>query len=298
MLLLNTLINTIQYFIMITLELTILFLGISALVALLLMYLPKEKIKIWMNGKGIIGNIFGAIIGSVTPFCACSTIPLTLGFLEAGIPFGAVMSFVISSPLLNPIIIGMLIVLMGIKTAILYFLIVFMAAIIFGIILEKTGGSKLIKKVRLKGEGHLNDEVPESLKNKLKLSFLKAWSDFRGVLLYLLIGVGLGAIIYGYLPQEFVLKYAGPDNLFAVPIAALIGVPLYIRAESAIPIGISLMQKGMNIGTVIALVIGGAGMAIPEMSMLAAIFKKNLVTAIVLVIFLTAVTGGYIFNTI
>jgi len=298
MLLLNTLINTIQYFIMITLELTILFLGISALVALLLMYLPKEKIKIWMNGKGIIGNIFGAIIGSVTPFCACSTIPLTLGFLEAGIPFGAVMSFVISSPLLNPIIIGMLIVLMGIKTAILYFLIVFMAAIIFGIILEKTGGSKLIKKVRLKGEGHLNDEVPESLKNKLKLSFLRAWSDFRGVLLYLLIGVGLGAIIYGYLPQEFVLKYAGPDNLFAVPIAALIGVPLYIRAESAIPIGISLMQKGMNIGTVIALVIGGAGMAIPEMSMLAAIFKKNLVTAIVLVIFLTAVTGGYIFNTI
>ncbi len=298
MLLLNTLINTIQYFIMITLELTILFLGISALVALLLMYLPKEKIKIWMNGKGIIGNIFGAIIGSVTPFCACSTIPLTLGFLEAGIPFGAVMSFVISSPLLNPIIIGMLIVLMGIKTAILYFLIVFMAAIIFGIILEKTGGSKLIKKVRLKGEGHLNDEVPESLKNKLKLSFLKAWSDFRGVLLYLLIGVGIGAIIYGYLPQEFVLKYAGPDNLFAVPIAALIGVPLYIRAESAIPIGISLMQKGMNIGTVIALVIGGAGMAIPEMSMLAAIFKKNLVTAIVLVIFLTAVTGGYIFNAI
>ncbi|MDD3031544.1 MAG: permease [Atribacterota bacterium] len=294
----NTLINTVRYFITITLELTVLFIGISALVALLLIYLPQEKIRIWMKGKGIIGNIFGAIIGSVTPFCACSTIPLTLGFLEAGIPFGAVMSFVISSPLLNPIIIGMLIVLMGIKTAILYFLIVFMAAIIFGIILEKTGGSKLIKKVRLKGEGHLNDEVPESLKNKLKLSFLKAWSDFRGVLLYLLIGVGIGAIIYGYLPQEFVLKYAGPDNLFAVPIAALIGVPLYIRAESAIPIGISLMQKGMNIGTVIALVIGGAGMAIPEMSMLAAIFKKNLVTAIVLVIFLTAVTGGYIFNAI
>ena len=294
----NTLINTLRYFIIITLELTILFLGISTFVALLLMYLPQEKIKTWMNGKGIIGNIFGAIIGSVTPFCACSTIPLTLGFLEAGIPFGAVMSFIISSPLLNPIIIGMMILLLGTKAAVLYFIIVFLAAIIFGIILEKTGGSKLIKKVRLKGEGHLNDKVPESFKNKLKLSFLRAWSDFREVLLYLLVGVGIGAIIYGYLPQEFVLKYAGPGNLFAVPIAALIGVPLYIRAESAIPIGISLMQKGMNIGTVIALVIGGAGMAIPEMSMLAAIFKKNLVTAIVLVIFLTAVTGGYIFNTI
>lgn len=275
-----------------------LFIGISALVALILMYLPQDKIKTWMTGKGIIGNVFGAIIGSVTPFCACSTIPLTLGFLEAGIPFGVVMSFVISSPLLNPIIIGMMILLLGLKSAVLYFIIVFLAAIIFGIILEKTGGSKLVKKVRLKGEGHLNDKASESFKEKLRTSFLKAWGDFKGILLYLLIGVGLGAIIYGYLPQEFVLKYAGPDNILAVPVAAIIGVPLYIRAETAIPIGVSLMQKGMNIGTVIALVIGGAGMAIPEMSILAGIFKKKLVIAIVLVIFLTAVVGGYIFNTI
>lgn len=294
----NTLVNTLRYFIIITLELTVLFIGISAFVALILMYLPQDKIKTWMTGKGIIGNFFGAIIGSVTPFCACSTIPLTLGFLEAGIPFGAVMSFIISSPLLNPIIIGMLIVLMGIKTAILYFIIVFLAAIVFGVILEETGGGKLVKNVRIKVKTHQDNQMPKTFKNKLKISFLRAWSDFRGVLLYLLIGVGIGALIYGYLPQEFVLKYAGPGNIFAVPIAALIGVPLYIRAESAIPIGISLMQKGMNIGTVIALVIGGAGMAIPEMSMLAAIFKKKLVSAIVLVIFLTAVTGGYIFNAI
>ncbi len=296
--LLNTLINTLQYFIIITLELTILFLGISTFVALLLMYLPQEKIKTWMNGKGIIGNIFGAIIGSVTPFCACSTIPLTLGFLEAGIPFGAVMSFVISSPLLNPIIIGMMILLLGTKAAVLYFIIVFLAAIVFGIILEKTGGSKLIKRVRLKGERYQNEVIPVLFKEKLKISFLKAWGDFRRVLPYLFIGVGVGAIIYGYLPQEFVLKYAGPDNLFAVPVAAIIGIPFYVRASTVLPIGISLMQKGMNIGTVIALVIGGAGMAIPEMSMLAAIFKKKLVIAIVIVIFLTAVTGGYIFNAI
>jgi len=194
---LNTLLDTLRYFIIITLELTVLFLGISALVALILMYLPQDKIKTWMAGKGIVGNIFGAIIGSVTPFCACSTIPLTLGFLEAGIPFGAVMSFVISSPLLNPIIIGMMILLLGLKSAVLYFIIVFLAAIIFGIILEKTGGLKLVKKVRIKGEGHLNDEVPESFKDKLRFSFLKAWGDFKGVLLYLIIGVGLGAIIYG-----------------------------------------------------------------------------------------------------
>jgi hypothetical protein len=110
--------------------------------------------------------------------------------------------------------------------------------------------------------------------------------------------VGIGAVIYGYLPQDIVLKFAGPNNPLAIPIAAIIGIPLYIRVETAIPIGVALMQKGMSIGAVIALIIGGAGMAIPEMSMLAGIFKKKLVAAIIGVIFFTAVISGYLFNII
>jgi len=284
---------------MITAELTVLFLGISTIVALVLMYLPQEKIKNWMSGKGVFANVMGAFFGSVTPFCACSTIPMTLGFLNMGIPFGAVMSFVIASPLMNPIILTMLIALMGIKSALVYLAVIFVASVIFGIILEKTGGEKLVKNVRIKSGGHENNEErPSIFKDKLKLSFLKAWSDFRSVLVYLLIGVGIGAVIYGYLPQDFVLKFAGPNNPLAIPIAAVIGIPLYIRAETAIPIGVALMQKGMSVGAVIALIIGGAGMAIPEMSMLASIFKRKLVAAIVAVIFLTAVIGGFIFNLI
>ena len=294
----NTLLETIKYFIIITAELTVLFLGISTLVALILMYLPHEKIKTWMSGKGILGNVMGAVIGALTPFCACSTIPMTLGFLEIGIPFGAVMSFVIASPLLNPIILAMLFALMGIKIAVIYFIIVFGAAIIFGILLDKTGGARLVKKVRIKGAVHEDVETPQAFTSKLKFAFSKAWGDFYSILGYLLIGVGIGAVIYGYLPQDIVLRYAGPDNPLAIPIAAIIGIPLYIRAETAIPIGLSLMQKGMSVGAVIALIIGGAGMAIPEMSMLAGIFKKKLVALIVLVIFLTAVLGGFIFNLI
>ena len=294
----NTLVEAFKYFITITAELTVLFLGISTIVALILMYLPQEKIKAWMSGKGLLGNIMGAILGALTPFCACSTIPMTLGFLEIGIPFGAVMSFVIASPLLNPIILAMLLALMGVKVAITYFIIVFGAAIIFGILLEKTGGTNLVKKVRVKGGCCEDEEIPQVFKMKLKLAFLKAWGDFYSILGYLLIGVGIGAAIYGYLPQNIVLRYAGADNPLAIPIAAVIGIPLYIRAETAIPIGLSLMQKGMSVGAVIALIIGGAGMAIPEMSMLAGIFKKKLVASIVIVIFLTAVLGGYIFNII
>lgn len=294
----NTLMSTIKYFFVITAELTVLFLGISTIVALILMYLPQEKIKDWMSTKGILSNFVGALFGALTPFCACSTIPMTLGFLEIGVPFGVTMSFVIASPLLNPIILAMLLALMGLKVAITYFVVVFGAAIIFGIILEKTGMSKFVKNVRIKGGVYADNEVPQAFKSKLKLSFMKAWGDFYGILGYLLVGVGIGAIIYGYLPENLVLKYAGPDNPFAIPIAALIGVPLYIRAETAIPIGLSLLQKGMSVGAVIALIIGGAGMAIPEMSMLAGIFRKNLVASIVVVIFLTAIICGYVFNMI
>lgn len=294
----NTFVETLKYFCIITIELIALFLVTSTIVNIFLMYLPKEKIKSFMSSKGVFGNFIGAIFGALTPFCACSTIPMTLGFLDMGIPFGVTISFLIASPLMNPIILSILIALMGFKSALIYFLVTLIASIVFGIILEKIGGEKLIKKVKVKSENGFNIITPKKFKDKLRVSFLKAWSDLKGVLVYLLIGVGIGSAIYGYLPQEFVLKFAGQDNLFAIPIAAVIGIPLYIRAETAIPIGVALMQKGMSVGAVIALIIGGAGMAIPEMSMLASIFKKKLVLSIVVVIFFTAVIGGIAFNLI
>lgn len=298
----NSLISTFQYFLIITTELTVLFLGISTLVALILIYIPQEKLRLWLSRRGIWGNFLGAVVGSLTPFCACSTIPMTLGMLNAGAPFGPVMSFVIASPLLNPIIISMILALMGIKACLIYFGVTFVGSILFGVVLEKMGGARYVKRVRVKSSccdtSQNSSSIPIAFLGKLKLSFISAWNDFRGVLVYLLIGVAIGAGIYGYVPQDFVTKIAGPDNLFAIPIAALIGVPLYIRAETAIPIGLALLQKGMSIGAVIALIIGGAGMAIPEMAMLASIFRKRLVGAIVVVIWTTAVVGGFIFNTI
>jgi hypothetical protein len=118
------------------------------------------------------------------------------------------------------------------------------------------------------------------------------------VLLFLVIGVAIGAAIYGYLPSDFVVRVAGPDNPLAIPVAALIGIPLYVRAETVIPIALALTQKGMSMGAVLALIIGGAGMSIPEMSMLAAIFKPRLVAVFVAVVFITAVLAGFIFNAI
>lgn len=298
----NTLIDTLRYFVLITIELIVLFVFISALVEIILMYVPEEKIRKRLSGAGVFGNIVAAGFGALTPFCACSTIPMTVGFLNAGVPFGSTMSFLIASPLLNPIILGMLGAMVGIKAMVAYFVIAFLCSILFGFLLEKIGAQKYVKNVRLKpasccaGSHEVVDKHSLPFPSKLKVAFAGAWDSLRPIMGYLLVGVALGAGIYGYMPQDFVMKVAGPDNPFAIPVAAVLGIPLYIRAETAIPIGLALMGKGMSIGAVISLIIGGAGMAIPEMTMLASIFKKQLVAMIVLVIFLTAVVSGYLFN--
>lgn len=298
----NTLIDTLRYFVLITIELIALFVFISALVEIILMYVPEEKIRKRLSGAGVFGNIVAAGFGALTPFCACSTIPMTVGFLNAGVPFGSTMSFLIASPLLNPIILGMLGAMVGIKAMVAYFVIAFLCSILFGFLLEKIGAQKYVKNVRLKpasccaGSHEVVDKHSLPFPSKLKVAFAGAWDSLRPIMGYLLVGVALGAGIYGYMPQDFVMKIAGPDNPFAIPVAAVLGIPLYIRAETAIPIGLALMGKGMSIGAVISLIIGGAGMAIPEMTMLASIFKKQLVVMIVLVIFLTAVVSGYLFN--
>lgn len=298
----NTLIGTLRYFVLITIELIALFVFISALVEIILMYVPEEKIRRRLSGAGVFGNIVAAGFGALTPFCACSTIPMTVGFLNAGVPFGSTMSFLIASPLLNPIILGMLGAMVGIKAMVAYFVIAFLCSILFGFLLEKIGAQKYVKNVRLKpasccaGSHEIVDKHSLPFPSKLKVAFAGAWDSLRPIMGYLLVGVALGAGIYGYVPQDFVMKIAGPDNPFAIPVAAVLGIPLYIRAETAIPIGLALMGKGMSIGAVISLIIGGAGMAIPEMTMLASIFKKQLVAMIVLVIFLTAVVSGYLFN--
>jgi uncharacterized membrane protein YraQ (UPF0718 family) len=301
----NTVLVTLKYFVSITIELVVLFILISVIIDLILQYIPEEKIQKKLSGKGFIGNIVGAGFGALTPFCACSTIPMTVGFINAKVPFGSAMSFLIASPLLNPIIIGMLAVLVNPKAALIYFIVAFICSIVFGMILEKRGSEKYIKNLKTKptvccepsgSVGISPIQKPKKFKDRSIAALRSGWDSLRPILIYLLIGVALGALIYGYMPQDFVVKIAGPDNPFAVPLAAIIGIPLYIRAETAIPVGVALMSKGMSIGAVIALVIGGAGMAIPEMSILAGIFKLKLVVWIVAVVFLTAVISGYIFN--
>lgn len=287
--------TSLRFFILILAELVGLFLAISTLVGLVSEYVPDERLRRWLARKGWRGNFLGAALGSVTPFCSCSTIPMTVGLLRAGVPFGATMSFVLASPLLNPIILTLFLSLLGWKACVVYGAVTFVMAMFCGIILEALGMAKDVRNIRVVGE-HTTPAQLSTFGKKMERAFTGAWDDFRGVLVYLVIGVAIGAAIYGYLPGDIVTWLAGPHNPLAVPLAAIIGVPLYVRAETVIPIAVALTRKGMDTGAVIALIIGGAGMSIPEMSMLAGIFKVRLVTVFVAVVFITAVLTGLLFN--
>lgn len=292
----NNLTVAINYFVEIAVELAVLFIGVTFLVGLIQEYVPDETIKKALGGRNkVIGSILGTGFGALTPFCSCSTIPLLLGMLKAGVPFAAAMAFLFSSPLLNPVIISLFVILLGWKVAALYFVVVFIAAIFIGLLLDGLGFSSYVKPAAVV-RNCCDCQQATDAKSRIQRSAGFAFSLFRQLMPYLLLGAGIGAFIHGFVPTDVVSRLAGPSNPLAVPVAAIVGIPLYIRAETMIPIGLALIEKGMSVGAVLALIIGGAGASIPELTLLSAIFKKRLLAAFVVTIFTIAVTAGYLSN--
>ncbi len=292
----DNLATAMSFFIEIAVELIVLFIGITFLVGLIQEYVPGETIKRALGGRHrILGSFLGAGFGALTPFCSCSTITLLLGMLNAGVPFASAMAFLFASPLLNPVIVSLFILLMGWKITALYFSVTFLAAIVIGLMLDSLGFAAQVKSVAAV-RGCCDCEQAEDAKSRVQRSARFAFSLFRQLVPYLLLGAGIGAFIHGFVPTELISSIAGSGNPFAVPVAAIIGVPIYIRAETMIPIGLALIEKGMSTGAVLALVIGGAGASIPELTLLSAIFKRKMLAAFVLTIIAIAVAVGYLAN--
>ena len=292
----DNLATAMSFFIEIAVELIVLFIGITFLVGLIQEYVPDETIKRALGGRHkILGSFLGAGFGALTPFCSCSTIPLLLGMLNAGVPFASAMAFLFASPLLNPVIVSLFIILLGWKITALYFSVTFLAAIVIGLMLDSLGFAAQVKSVAAV-RGCCDCEQAEDAKSRVQRSARFAFSLFRQLVPYLLLGAGIGAFIHGFVPTELISSIAGSGNPFAVPVAAIIGVPIYIRAETMIPIGLALIEKGMGTGAVLALVIGGAGASIPELTLLSAIFKRKMLAAFVLTIITIAIAVGYLAN--
>lgn len=287
-------------------ELLLLFILISFIVALIQIYLSKEKIKkILTTPNKVLNSILGALLGAVTPFCSCSTVPILVGLLKSGAPFSGAISFLLTSPVLNPAIIILFLTFFGLKATIIYTVFTFIMAVVIGLLLDKLGYDKEVKNVSIKGES--DDElVYENLEGtfieKNKIAFKHAFAEslvlLKQVVPYLVLGAGIGSFIYEFIPQELLSKFAGKSNVLSVPVAAVVGIPMYIRTETMIPVARILIDKGVGYGTMIALIIGGAGASIPELSILNSIFKKKMMIAFVLSIFFVAVVTGYVFNII
>lgn len=286
-------------------ELFALFIAISFLVALLQIWVSKDRIKRLLTRPHKVENaILGALLGSVTPFCSCSTIPVLVGLFKSGAPFSGAISFLMTSPILNPAIIALLLVFFGPLPTVVYALITFVFAICVGLLLDKLGFSRYVKNVNVSGGCGCEDITWEKLEGTFwqkqwqacKYAVKDAIGLFKGVIGWLLLGAGIGAFIYGFVPTELLENFAGADNLWAIPLAAVIGIPMYIRVETMIPIAGILMEKGVSAGVVIALILGGAGCSIPEVSLLNSIFKKPMVVTFVLCILLVAIGTGFAFT--
>ncbi|WP_350431879.1 permease [Shewanella sp. H8] len=292
--------ETVNMFLFLTLELTTLFLLISYLVGVLQMYIPPEKIQSILSDKHGKGYFIAGFLGAITPFCSCSTIPFLKGLLRAKAGFGTMMVFLFASPLLNPIIIGLFAVTFGLTVTIFYFAVAMGVSIVAGYSLEKLGFEKYIKPEAYIAPAAKNGKTSccgtAKPINKWQQIWQTTWTDFKKVLPYLIGGIAVGSLIYGFMPTELVAKYASNNNPFAIPVAAVIGIPLYIRAEAVIPLSAALAAKGMGLGAVMALIIGSAGASLTEVILLKSIFKNTLVVVFLAVILSMAVLAGYLYQ--
>ncbi|OUJ18547.1 putative permease [Methanonatronarchaeum thermophilum] len=293
----ENLIQSTDYFIQLAIILIPLFIIASFIVGLIREYLPPNKVenKLKKHDEGK-GNIIAALFGSITPFCSCSTIPILAGLLQAGAPVGLSFAFLLSSPLVNWIAIILLFGLFGINITLLYITTTFTLAVIGSLIIGKIGLEKHLKDVKIKKTSC--DTQKTNHKIKLQNALKGSLSFFQEMLPYLTIGMIIGALIHGVVPETILNMVLGDENPLAIPLAVILGAPVYISMEGMLPIAAALADSGLPIGTVLAFVIGGAGVSIPNLIMLNKLFDKTLLTIYVTTIVFVGMATGIIFNQI
>ncbi|SNX53970.1 permease [Thermoanaerobacterium sp. RBIITD] len=290
--------DALHFFIYDSIKIFLLLLIIIFAVTFIRSYFPPEKVKKYLSKKNeYVGNVLAALLGIVTPFCSCSAVPLFIGFVESGIPLGVTFSFLISSPMVNEVALVMLWGLFGWKISLIYILTGVIVAIISGIVIGKLHLEHLVESFVYEmkmGEEALIAEITLNDRINQSLSYTK--SLIKKIWLYVLIGIALGGFIHGYVPADFIIKYAGRGNIFAVPIAVLIGIPMYSNAAGTIPIIQALLGKGIQIGTALALMMSITALSLPELIILKNVLKPKLIAIFVGIVGISIIFVGYLFN--
>ncbi len=289
--------ESLRFFVVVMAELAVLFLGVSVVVGLARQYLSEGRVRGALELRWGLGKVLGAAFGSLTPFCSFSTIPILIGLLRSGAPFGAATAFLFASPLANPVVLGLFLLLFGWRIAVVYAALSLSLAVLVGVAWERLELHKHVREgILVEGCGMLGvggDKAGLGL--RLWSAAMEGWVEFRRALPYLFAGVAAGAVIQGFVPEAWISSVAGPENPFAIPVAAAIGAPLYIWPETVLPMGVAFVDKGMGVGTLIALVVGGAGTSIPEVAVLGTVFKPRLLLVFVATVLALAIFIGYTF---
>lgn len=296
--------DSLQFFIYDVIKIFILILIVSFAVGFIKSFFTPENTKKHLTGLPLgVGNILAALLGIVTPFCSCSACPLFIGFVEAGIPLGVTFSYLISAPMINEVALILLWGLFGIKVALLYIISGLFVAILGGLIIGELKLEKFvepfvyqIKDVSTGNCCSLPEGDSVKFRERIKEAKESSWDIFKRVYPYIIVGVGLGALIHGFVPTGFLVKYAGAQNPFAVPLAVLIGVPLYANVAGVLPITEVLVKQGLPIGTVLAFTMAVTALSFPEMIILRKVLRPQLLGIFVSILTIAIICTGYLFN--
>lgn len=296
--------SAVNFFVYDSIKILLLLFLISALMGIVNAYFPVERLRNYLSSHRLYGlqYLLASLFGPITPFCSCSSIPLFIGFVKGGIPLGVTLSFLITSPLVNEVAVAMFLGSFGIKATLVY--------VISGILLGCVGGfvlgrmhlepylSDWVKQVQLQSEKQTAEWEQErtSFMQRLPIVIRDSWRIVRSVLLYIFIGIGIGAFMHGFVPEGFFEQYMSRDNWYAVPLSVMLAVPMYANAAGIVPVIEVFVAKGIPLGTAIAFMMAVVGLSLPEATLLKKVMTWRLIAVFFITVMLFIILSGYLFN--
>jgi len=298
--------EALNFFIYDTIKILILLFVVIFFMGIVNSYFPIDKVKNYLSRNKLFGleYLMASLFGVVTPFCSCSSVPLFIGFVRGGIPLGVTFAFLITSPLVNEVAIGLFMGLFGVKTTIIYVISGVLLGTISGVILQKLKLEPYltpwVKDVlaHAQRDQDVFQAEKQTFKQRLPIIWAEVVKIIKGIIPYVLVGIAIGGLMHGYIPEGFFEKYMDKDNLFAVPIATILAVPMYSNASGILPVVQVLVAKGIPLGTAIAFMMGVVGLSLPEAMLLKKVMTLKLIAIFFGVVTLCIIISGYVFNLI
>lgn len=289
--------EALEFFIYDSVKIIVLLAGMIAVIGFLRSYIDNAKLKKWMTGQNkLVSHIVAALFGAVTPFCSCSSIPIFLGMMKAKFPIGAAFTFMVTSPLINEYLVVLMLGYFGWKITVFYVLSGLLIGIVSGLFIAKLDPEHLIEAGYKEASELDEGQVFTTLKQRVRFGLSEAWETVVYIWRWVLVGVGVGAFIHNYIPQELIQSFVGRMGFFSVPIATLLGVPMYGSCASIVPIAVVLFQKGLPLGTAIAFMMGVAALSLPEAIILKRVMKMKLIIIFFSVVSVGIIIAGYLLN--